>query len=154
MVAFGAQVGETVEVAANSRVTIAAHALAWLELARRRGRAVLTSEEVAASVNTNAVIVRRSLGDLQRAGLVTARRGNGAGFSLARPATEITLLDVWVAVSPEPLLALHHSEPNLECPVGRGIRPVLADLYDEATDTFRAALARWTVTDVLERILA
>ena len=153
MVAFDSPVVDTAGMAANSRVTIAAHALAWLELARRRGREVLTSEEVAASINTNAVIVRRSLGDLQRAGLVTARRGNGAGFSLGRPAPEITLLDVWLAVSPEPLLALHHSEPNLECPVGRGIRPVLTDLYEEATDAFRAALARWSVTDVLERIL-
>jgi DNA-binding IscR family transcriptional regulator len=141
-------------VAANSRVTIAAHALAWLELARRQGRPVLTSDEVAASVNTNAVIVRRSLGDLQRAGLVTARRGNGAGFSLGRPATEITLLDVFLAVSPEPLLALHHTEPNLECPVGNGIRPVLTDLYEEATGAFRAALARRSIGDVLERILA
>jgi Rrf2 family protein len=141
-------------MAANSRVTIAAHALAWLELARRRGRAVLTSDEVAASVNTNAVIVRRSLGDLQRAGLVTARRGGGAGFSLGRPAAEITLLDVWLAVSPEPLLALHHTEPNRECPVGNGIRPVLTDLYEDATDAFRAALARSTIGDVLERILA
>ncbi len=94
------------------------------------------------------------IGDLQRAGLVTARRGNGAGFSLGRPAAEITLLDIWLAVSPEPLLALHHCEPNLECPVGRGIRPVLTDLYDEATDAFRAALAGWTVSDVLERTLA
>jgi Rrf2 family protein len=141
-------------VAANSRVTIAAHALAWLELARRQGRAVLTSDEVAASVNTNAVIVRRSLGDLQQAGLVTARRGRGAGFFLGRPATEITLLDVWLAVSPEPLLALHHSEPNLRCPVGRGIRPVLTDLYEDATGAFRAALAQQTIHDVLERILA
>ncbi|MFB9407347.1 Rrf2 family transcriptional regulator [Dactylosporangium matsuzakiense] len=140
-------------MAANSRVTIAAHALAWLELARRQGRDVLTSEEVAASVNTNPVIVRRSLGDLQRAGLVTARRGAGAGFSLARGAEDITLLDVWLAVSPEPLLALHHSEPNLECPVGRGIRPVLSDLYDEATEAFRATLARQSVAAVLERIL-
>ncbi|MEU5565561.1 Rrf2 family transcriptional regulator [Micromonospora musae] len=154
MVAFATRVGETAGVTANSRVTIAAHALAWMELARRRGREVLSSEEVAASVNTNAVIVRRSLGDLQRAGLVRARRGNGAGYSLARSATEITLLDVWLAVSPEPLLALHHGEPNLECPVGRGIRPVLTDLYDEATDTFRAALARSTVADILQRILA
>ncbi|MDG6107704.1 Rrf2 family transcriptional regulator [Dactylosporangium aurantiacum] len=135
-------------------MTIAAHALAWLELARRQGRGVLTSEEVAASVNTNAVVVRRSLGDLRRAGLVTARRGKGAGFCLGRPAAEITLLDVWLAVSPEPLLALHHCEPNLACPVGRGIRPVLTGLYDEATDAFRTALAHWTVTDVLERTLA
>ncbi|WP_433306990.1 Rrf2 family transcriptional regulator [Actinoplanes sp. CA-030573] len=141
-------------MAANSRVTIAAHALAWLELARRQGRAVLTSDEVAASVNTNPVIVRRSLGDLHRAGLVTARRGAGAGFSLARPAAAITMLDVWSAVSPEPLLALHHTEPNLECPVGNGIRPVLAGLYEEATDAFRSALAGRSIADVLERILA
>lgn len=146
--------GNTLGVAANSRVTIAAHALAWLELARRQGRDVLTSDEVAASVKTNPVIVRRSLGDLHRAGLVTARRGKGAGFSLGRPAAEITLLDVWLAVSPEPLLALHHSEPNLDCPVGHGIRPVLSGLYEEATDAFRAALARSSIHDVLERILA
>lgn len=146
--------GNTVAVAANSRVTIAAHALAWLELARRQGREVLTSDEVAASVNTNAVIVRRSLGELHRAGLVSARRGNGAGFSLGRPAAEITMLDVWLAVSPEPLLALHHTEPNLQCPVGNGIRPVLADLYEDATDAFRAVLAQRTIHDVLERILA
>ncbi|HWS39315.1 MAG TPA: Rrf2 family transcriptional regulator [Actinoplanes sp.] len=135
-------------------MTIAAHALAWLELARRRGRESLTSDEVAASVNTNAVILRRSLGDLRRAGLVTARRGTGAGFALARPATSITLLDVWAAVEAEPLVALHHTEPNLECPVGAGIRPVLAEVYDEATAAFRASLAQRTIADVLERILA
>ncbi|GAA1595125.1 Rrf2 family transcriptional regulator [Actinoplanes couchii] len=140
-------------MAANSRVTIAAHALAWMELARRRGRAQLTSEEVAASVNTNPVIVRRSLGDLRRAGLVSTRRGTGAGFALARPASEITLLDVWTAVAAEPLIALHHTEPNLECPVGAGIRPVLAEVYDEATAAFRAKLAGQSIADVLERIL-
>ncbi|BCJ47780.1 Rrf2 family transcriptional regulator [Actinoplanes ianthinogenes] len=134
-------------------MTIAAHALAWLELARRRGHPWLTSDEVAASVNTNPVILRRSLGDLRRAGLVKARRGTGAGFALARPAEEITMYDVWAAVDSEPLLALHHSEPNLECPVGRGIRPVLTDVYDDAADAFGAALRRRTIAGMLERIL-
>jgi Rrf2 family protein len=140
-------------VAANSRVTIAAHALAWLALAHSRGREVLTSEEVAASVNTNPVVIRRSLGDLRRAGLVAARRGAGAGWRLSRPPGEISLLDVYEAVSPEPLVALHHAEPNLECPVGHGIRPVLAEVYDEATDAFRATLARRSIALILERIM-
>ena len=39
-------------MAANSRMTIAVHALAWLALAQRRGHEVLTSDHVAASVNT------------------------------------------------------------------------------------------------------
>ena len=140
-------------MASNSRVTIAAHALAWLELARQRGRPSLTSDEIAASVNTNPVILRRSLGDLRRAGLVTARRGTGAGFALARPADDISMHDVWTAVGGPPLLALHHSEPNLECPVGHGIRPVLTEVYDEATAAFGATLARRTIADVLDRIL-
>jgi Rrf2 family protein len=141
-------------MAANSRVTIAAHALAWLAFAHRQGREVLTSDEVAASINTNPVIVRRSLGDLRRAGLVRARRGTGAGWRLSRPPVEISLLDVYAAVSPEPLVALHHTEPNLLCPVGSGIRPALTEVYDEATDAFRAALAGRTVAGLLERIMS
>lgn len=140
-------------MAGNSRLTIAAHALAWLALAHSQGREVLTSDEVAASINTNPVIVRRSLGDLQRAGLVTARRGTGAGWQLSRPPGEISLADVYAAVSPEPLVALHHSEPNLLCPVGNGIRPALTEIYDEATAAFRATLAGRTVAGLLERIM-
>jgi Rrf2 family protein len=141
-------------MAGNSRLTIAAHALAWLALAHSRGREVLTSEEVAASIKTNPVIVRRSLGDLRRAGLVRARRGTGAGWRLSRPPGEITLLDVYAAVSPEPLVALHHSEPNLACPVGAGIRPALTEVYDEATDAFRSSLAKRTIAGLLERIMS
>ena len=78
-------VTETVTVmAANSRLTIAVHALAWMALAQRRGLEQLTSDQVAASVNTNPVVIRRSLGDLRRAGLVEVRHGAGAGWRLAR----------------------------------------------------------------------
>jgi DNA-binding IscR family transcriptional regulator len=90
-------------MAANSRMTIAVHVLAWLALAQRRGRAVLTSDEVAASVNTNPVIIRRCLGELRRAGLVEVRHGAGAGWSLARDPAQITLLEVHDAIGPEPL---------------------------------------------------
>src|ERR1700729_689002 len=116
-------------MAANSRLTVAVHALAWMALARRQGREVLTSDQVAASVNTNPVIIRRCLGDLRRAGLVRVRHGTGAGWSLARPSEDITLLEVHDAVGPEPPFGLHHTEPNLECPVGKGIRPALDQVY-------------------------
>ena len=140
-------------MAANSRLTIAVHALAWLALAQRRGRQQLTSDQVAASVNTNPVIIRRSLGELRRAGLVSVSRGAGPGWSLARRPEDITLLDVYDAVESRPLFALHHAEPNLDCPVGRGIRPALHGVYAGAEQALRAELGRTSIADVLHETL-
>jgi Rrf2 family protein len=140
-------------MAANSRLTIAIHALAWLALAHQRGRDQLTSDQVAASVNTNPVIIRRSLGDLHRAGLVRVRRGAGAGWSLARRPEDITVLEVYDAVAPEPLFAMHHTEPNLECPVGRGIQLALHHLYSGAEHALRGELGGTSIADVLRETL-
>jgi Rrf2 family protein len=140
-------------VAANSRLTIAVHALAWMALARRQGREVLTSDQVAASVNTNPVIIRRCLGDLRRASLVCVRHGAGAGWTLARAPEEITLLEVYDAVGPEPPFGLHHAEPNLECPVGKGIRPALSQVYGRVEKALRRELGLVSVADVLRETL-
>ena len=140
-------------MAANSRLTVGVHALAWMALAQRQGREVLTSDQVAASVNTNPVIIRRCLGDLRRAGLVRVRHGAGAGWSLARPAGQITLLEVHDAVVQESPFGLHHAEPNLGCPVGRGIRPALSRVYGGIDQALRRELAAVSVADVLRETL-
>ncbi len=140
-------------MAANSRLTIATHVLAWLALAQRRGREVLTSDEVAASVNTNPVIVRRSHGDLRRAGLVEVRRGAGAGWSLSRAPEEITLVEVYDAVGAEPPFGMHRRDPNPECPVGRGIRPALSGVYGRVEQVMRQELAETSIADVLRETL-
>ncbi len=141
-------------MSANSRLTIAVHALTWLALAQGRGQDVLTSDQVAASINTNPVVVRRSLGDLRCAGLVEVRHGTGAGWSLARAPEQISLLDVHQAVESEPLFAMHRNEPNLGCPVGRGIRPALGHVYAEVEDAVRRQLGRTSIADVLHDVMA
>lgn len=141
-------------MAANSKVTIAAHALAWMGLNERMGGEWATSEQIANSVTTNPVVIRRLLGDLRAAGLVEARRGPGAGWRLRRSAESIDLGEVYDAVEGGPLFALHAATPNQNCPVGHGIRAALGPVYQGVEDAFRSQLARTTVADVLRDSLA
>ena len=141
-------------MSANSRLTIAAHALAWIGLYQRQGHEVATSEQVATSANTNPVVIRRLLGELRRAGLVESRRGAGAGWSLARELESMTLLDVYEAVEPGPLFAMHRTTPDQRCVVGHGIQPALQGIYGGIEETLRAELARVTMADVLRDVLA
>ncbi|MBC7271158.1 MAG: Rrf2 family transcriptional regulator [Streptomyces sp.] len=140
-------------MSANSRLTVAAHALTWIGLYQRRGHEVATSEQIATSVNTNPVVIRRLLAKLSKAGLAGSRRGAGAGWMLARDLGSITLLDVYEAIEPGPVFALHPATPDAECVVGHGIGPVMTAVYDDVEATLRRQLAKTTLEDVLRDIL-
>ncbi|WP_327105941.1 Rrf2 family transcriptional regulator [Nonomuraea glycinis] len=141
-------------MSANSRLTIAAHALTWISLYQRQGHEVATSEQIATSANTNPVVIRRLLGELRKAGLVESRRGVGAGWSLARELESMTLLDVYEAVEPGSLFAMHRATPDQGCVIGYGIQPAMQRVYEDIEETLRRELARVTLEDVLRDVLA
>ena len=133
----------------SSRMTVATHALTWMAwVCPKRPDGIVTSEQIASSVKTNPVVIRRVLGSLRAAGLVESQRGQGAGWRLTRTPESITLRDVYLAVGPDPLIALHAAPPNQDCPVGRGIPPVLREVYDRAEESMKAELAAVTIADV------
>ncbi|MFE0417301.1 MULTISPECIES: Rrf2 family transcriptional regulator [Streptomyces] len=142
-------------MSANSRMSLAVHILTWLAYDRRgTDKETATSQRIATSVNTNPVVIRRSLGRLKDHGLVTIDHGKGGGWSLARDAASITLLDVYCASSDDPVFGLHASDPDAECYVGYGIQPVLTRIYDRATEALRQSLAQDTIADVLRETVA
>lgn len=135
----------------NSRFAVAIHIAGVLAYMQPRR---LTSEYIAYSVITNPVVIRRVLGDLRRAGLVTSQTGNGGGWQLQRAPDSITLLHIYEAVRDGRLLQIHAQPPNLQCTVGAGVRQALLGLFDEAEAALEAKLARTTLADVLARVQA
>jgi Rrf2 family protein len=124
----------------NSRFAVATHVLTSLALAAEDDPAARrTSDELAASINTSPVVVRRIIGRLQAAGLVVAQTGRGGGAALARPASKISLLDVHRAVDEPVLFAMNPNQPNPHCDVSCRMKDVLGPVFADAE---RAALAR------------
>jgi Rrf2 family protein len=139
----------------NSRFAVAIHVLALAKVARGHAAGIaVTSEQMAESVNTNPVVIRRILGSLRDAGLVASQPGPGGGWRLTRPATEITLRDVYRAVEAEPLFALPRREPNAACAVGKYLPHVLESCFRDAEAALEDRLARVSVADVIESVLA
>ena len=91
-------------MALNTRFATAIHALVLLAAEPER---LHTSEDLARSLRTNSVVVRRILLQLQSAGLAKSHKGPGGGSKLARSAKKITLRDAHRAVYPEGLVDSH-----------------------------------------------
>jgi Rrf2 family protein len=139
-------------MSANSRMTIAIHVLSYMIAAAKKRPDPVTSDQIASSVATNPVVIRRMLGHLRRAGIVVSHRGANAGWHLARRPGKITLLDVYRAVEGAPLFALHSSPPNPNCRVARALKPALGRIYGELEAGLKRELSRTTMGQVLADI--
>jgi Rrf2 family protein len=137
--------------AISSRVAVAVHVLAFL--AWKRDEAA-SSERIAASVNTHPVVVRRIVGALRNAGLVTVQPGAGGGAQLARDPGRITLRDVYRAVETDELFSLHPQPPCRECRVGGNIQQVLHGVFGQAQAAMEEVLAGVSIQDVFQSVFA
>ena len=128
---------------ASSRFPVATHilvALHWNE------GTLLSSEQLADTVNTNAVVIRRVLGMLREAGVVTTLAGAHGGSTLAKRPSDITLLAVYQAVEDTSLFRLHC--PNDTCALGGVIEQTLMPIYTQAEHAMEHTLAGITLEQV------
>lgn len=135
-------------MAANSRFAVAVHALAviaWHADARH------SSREIAGSVATNPVVIRRLLAQLSRAGIVESAHGAKGGFRLARPAGKIRLYDVYAAVEEGGFFALPE-KGNDQCPVSCRMKTILDGVFKRVESKVVPELKRATLADVVGQL--
>lgn len=129
----------------NSRFAVSVHILAYLAY---RQSAAVPSAEIASSVDTNPVVIRRLLSAFVKAKIVTAQKGATGGFALARPPAEITLRDIYHAVEPNPTHGMAHFSPNTKCPVGAKIQSILHTAFVKAQASMEGELALVTLASI------
>lgn len=129
-------------MAATSRFAIATHLCTSLALEAEKGPGSATSEYLASSVNTHPVVIRRLLGRLAKAELVSTCPGKHGGFTLARPAKTITLWDIYQAMGAEPIFAPNTHAVNPQCPVSIHMRQALDPVMQGAEEALKKELGR------------
>ena len=134
------------------RFTAAVHTILCIQYFEKDNR--VTSDFISASTGVNAVIIRKILLQLQKAGLVETAAGVG-GSHLAKKAEEITLLSIYNAINEgedERDVFNFHPNPNGKCPVGRNIHRALDPALERAQEAFEAELSKTTIADLLAEI--
>jgi Rrf2 family protein len=135
-------------------LNVAAHILGMLAVLEREGRLV-TSAELAQSIGTHEVVVRRVLSKLKSAGLVESRRGVGGGTVLARDPGRMTLRDAYQAVSgvDARVLERHSDHVNHSCVVGPILAEYLDDVYRDAEEEMLQRLGRVTIEEMSKQVV-
>lgn len=80
----------------------------------------VTSEFLAKSINTNAVVVRRIMSILKDNNLIEVKFGTG-GTYLKEDAKNISLYDIYKIITKSENIFDFHKNPNNLCPVGKNI---------------------------------
>ncbi|QBR03529.1 Rrf2 family transcriptional regulator [Paraburkholderia pallida] len=133
----------------STRFAVAVHTLAAMAAS---GGKPLRSEDLAHSASTSAVVIRALLQRLSDARLTTAQLGAGGGALLARPAKEIRLLDVYLAVEDPALFSLHRSPPCADCPIGGNILAAMQPSLDRARRALEDELEKVSVADIAREV--
>ena len=108
----------------------------------------LSSTVIADSIQTNPAFVRQIMMKLKKAGLMSSVNGH-AKPSLAKPAEEITLLDIYKAVEgSKPLLHLD-THTNPDCGVGVNIQLALQDYYSEIQKGTETHMSGISLQDII-----
>ncbi|MCZ4289968.1 Rrf2 family transcriptional regulator [Hoeflea alexandrii] len=112
----------------DSRLSSVLHAL--LHMAEHDGP--MTSEVLGQCLGTNPVVVRRTMGLLREAGLVTSDRGHAGGWRISADLSTVTLRQLHEALGEPAVFALGNRNERPQCLVEQSVNAALDGAFAEA----------------------
>lgn len=118
----------------------------------------VTSEALAAAIDTNPVVIRRIMAGLRERGYVRSEKGHGGGWTLACDLSKVTLFDIYTALGSPALLAMGNRVETPGCLVEQAVNAALAKTFEDAEALLLARLGQVTLArlsaDLRKRIAA
>lgn len=105
----------------------------------------IPSERLASALNSNPVVVRRTMAGLREAGLVTSEKGHGGGWKIACDPQQTTLLEVYRALGSPNLFAIGHRSAHPNCLIEQAVNVALDDTLQEAEALIATRLGTLTL---------
>lgn len=130
----------------DSRLSSVLHAL--LHMAERG--VPMTSEQLSRCLGTNPVVVRRTMGFLRRAGIVSSDRGHAGGWRISSDLSAITLRDLHVALEEPEVFAIGHRNAAPECLVEQTVNGALDEALTAAEDLLLRRMGEVTLADLAD----
>lgn len=112
----------------DSRLSSVLHAL--LHMADHRQP--MTSEALAGCMGTNPVVVRRTMGLLREAGIVSSARGHAGGWTIAADLEAVSLRQLHDALGEPAIFAIGNRNETPECLVEQSVNAMLDGAFAEA----------------------
>lgn len=128
----------------NSRLSLALHTFS--HMAREPDR-MRTSSDIADHAGTNLVVVRRVLGKLRKARLLTSEKGHAGGWRLAREPQDITLAYVYLALG-EGLVASGDAQEVSACLVEHALHNRVAGVLEEVEQSLVRKLSETLISEM------
>ncbi len=128
----------------DSRLSSVLHAL--LHMAGQDGP--VTSETLARCLGTNPVVVRRTMGYLREAGIVSADRGHAGGWRLQADLATISLQQLHEALGEPALFAIGNRNETPQCLVEQSVNAALDSTFAEAEALLNQRFSQITLADL------
>lgn len=113
---------------------------------------LVSSEQLAISIKTNASFIRKLVVSLSNAGLVESVRGKAGGLRLAKNPKNITLDQIYKAVAEKTLMHVPDKTPNKNCKISCGMGQTLSKISNEIEELTIKQLSKKNLAEILNQV--
>ena len=114
-------------------------------IAQNKGPGLVRAEEISKEYNISVEYLLKILRQLAMANILRSKRGPCGGFSLARPADKITMLQIIEVIDGPVVKPMYLAEQTGNKPFGRKMERICYDIAEKAKVSF----AKTKLSDVL-----